>query len=89
MLWSKKNLLTIFLAVPSVNSLKSLGLERQATPQRAVGLTLRIPDRARWSRADEDGKRMAEQQVATQSRVGRAHSLVDALRRLEFNLAGD
>ena len=54
---------------------------------RARELALRIAADTRWSRADENEKRMGESQLAAASWVGCANSLADALRRLEFDLA--
>src|SRR3982074_3156720 len=48
---------------------------------------LRIAAKTRWSRVDEKGDRKAETQLAAQERMGRASCLVDALRRLELDLA--
>src|SRR4029453_4898003 len=41
----------------------------------------------RWSRADEKKKRVAEIQLATQGRMGRATSVADTLRCLELDVA--
>src|SRR5207249_3755448 len=54
----------------------------------ALHLTLRIGIKARWSRSDEDKKRMAETQLAVQERMECASGMAHPLRRLELNVAG-
>src|SRR5438876_11465446 len=54
----------------------------------ALHLTLRIGIKARWSRSDEDKKRMAETQLAVQERMECASGMAHPLRRLERNVAG-
>src|SRR5437762_10980637 len=58
--------------------------------QCSVGLhlTLRIGIKARWSRSDEDKKRMAETQLAVQEQMECASGMAHALRRVELNVAG-
>src|SRR6476660_722911 len=48
---------------------------------------LRIAANTRWSRAHENGKCTGETQLAAPSWMGRARSMVDALRGLELDLA--
>ncbi len=49
--------------------------------------TLRIGNEARWSRADENEKRIAEIQLAIQDRMGRASGVADTLCCLELDVA--
>src|SRR5436190_21730440 len=54
----------------------------------ALHLTLRIGIKARWSRSDEDRKRIAETQLAIENGMGRASGVADTLCRLELDVAG-
>jgi hypothetical protein len=85
--WNDKKNLVALCVGPRRNSTEPPAKKYQSASHHPGSLALRIRGKARWSRAHEREKCVAETQVVPKSRVGGAGSLAYTVHRMEFYMA--